>query len=123
MRQMGAAARRRIAAEFSLSRTIDTLEEAFTRAQCLRRDRPRVSIEPVIGNLMATRAIEHQRVAVLAEVLWSQTAAAGTPAGAGWRLWIFRQCTWLEPLYAWGLRRGWRWLPAARERIRAALAS
>ena len=123
MHQMGAAARRRMAAEFPLSRTIDTLEEAFTRAQALHRDRPRISIEPAIANLIATRAIEHERVTRLAERLWAQTVTAGAPAGGGWRLWIFRQCTWLEPLYAWGLQRGWRWLPAARERIRAALAS
>jgi hypothetical protein len=38
-------------------------------------------------------------------------------------MWLFRQATHLEPLYAWGVKRGWRWLPVARERIRAALAS
>ena len=78
---------------------IDTLEAAFTRAQRLSHDCPRASIDPAIGNLMATRAIEHERVRGLADVLWSQTA--GAPAGGGWRLWVFRQCTWLEPVYAW----------------------
>jgi hypothetical protein len=92
-------------------------------AERLHRERPRAPLSHDVGQLMATRAIEHDRVARLAEDLWARQAGMPPLDGGGWRLWLFRMCTHLEPAYAWGLRRGWRWLPAARERIRASLAS
>jgi glycosyltransferase involved in cell wall biosynthesis len=123
VRLRGSLARRRIAGAFSTSHMIASLEAAFDQAQRLHRDDPRATVNPEVGTLMAARAIEYERVSGVADALWLRTAPVGTIAGGGWRLWIFRQCTRLEPAYAWGLRRGWQWLPAARERIRSALAS
>jgi glycosyltransferase involved in cell wall biosynthesis len=120
---MGEAARQRIADSFSLERMVETMEQAFATAGRLRRERPRAPLSHDVGQLLATRAIEHERVARLAESLWTRQAGMPPLDGGGWRLWLFRMCTHLEPAYAWGLRRGWRWLPAARERIRASLAS
>jgi glycosyltransferase involved in cell wall biosynthesis len=118
---MGSAARRRIAEGFSIARMADEIEAALAQARRLHLEAPPVSIDHAVGNLTASRAIEYQRMADLAELRWAHPP--DVLAGGGWRLWIFRQFTWLEPAYAWGLRRGWHWLPAARERIRAALAS
>jgi glycosyltransferase involved in cell wall biosynthesis len=123
MKERGVAARRRIAEAFTTSHMIGALEAAFLRAQELHRDAPQGAVDPGLGNLIAGRAVEYERLARVADVLWSQTPAGTRTAGGGWRLWIFRQCTRLEPAYAWGVRRGWQWLPAARERIRSALAS
>jgi glycosyltransferase involved in cell wall biosynthesis len=123
LRAYGEAARRRIAEQFSQVQMGKTLQEAFARACQLRVSHPRPSIHPDVGELMAARAIEHERLTGVAEALWTGHQPDGTMAGGGWRFWVFRQCSKLEPAYAWGLRRGWQWLPAARERIRSALAS
>jgi glycosyltransferase involved in cell wall biosynthesis len=117
-----ATARRRITDGFTNGRMADALEASFTTASRLHHEAARPAVDLAVGDLMATRAIEHHRVTSIAEALWSQ-ASGGVTAGGGWRLWVFRQCTWLEPAYAWGVRRGWQWLPAARARIRSALAS
>jgi hypothetical protein len=122
MRRTGDAARRRIAEIFSLEHMVETMENAFATAERLRHERPRVPLAQDAAELMATRAIEYDRVSRLAEALWTRHAGVPPLEGGGWRLWMFRMCTHLEPAYAWGVRRGWRWLPAARERIRAALA-
>lgn len=124
VRDIGVRAHRRIAERFSLEQMAGTMHGLLTKAGRLRHESPRPAVPVQVGDLMATRAIEHDRVARLAEALWVRSAGGAPPAGdAGWRLWIIRHCGWLEPAYAWGLRRGWRWLPMARERIRAALVS
>ena len=120
---MGAAARRRIAESFSLEQMVESMEQAFAAAGRLRVEHPRPPLSREMAELTATRAIEHERLARLAQDLWAGQAGMPPLDGGGWRLWMFRMCTHLEPAYAWGVRRGWRWLPAARERIRAALAS
>lgn len=124
LRRMASSARRRVAERFSIEQMADGMEEALRRAIELRAARPRPAVPSAVADLMAARAIEYDRVARLAEHLWVRSA--GAPAvtkGGGWRMWVFRQCAWLEPAYAWGLRRGWHWLPTLRERIRAALVS
>jgi glycosyltransferase involved in cell wall biosynthesis len=123
MRGTGEAARRRIAERFSVEQMAATMEQAFAMAERLHREKPRPALTSEIATLMATRAIEYDRVAAVAEELWSREAGMPPLYGGGWRLWVFRMCTHLEPAYAWGVRRGWRWLPTAREWIRASLAS
>jgi glycosyltransferase involved in cell wall biosynthesis len=123
MQRTGEAARQRIAESFSVEHMVETMGQAFATAERLRRERPRALLSHDVGQLTATRAIEHHRVVRLAERLWTRQAGVRPLDGGGWRLWLFRMCTHFEPAYAWGLRRGWRWLPAARERIRASLAS
>ena len=123
VRRTGEAARQRIAESFSLQQMVENMEQAFAASEQLHRERPRPLLSPDAGNLMATRAIEYDRVSRVAQDLWARQAGMPPLNGGGWRLWIFRQCTHLEPAYAWGVRRGWRWLPAAREWIRASLAS
>ena len=123
LRTLGDAARRRAADRFSQSHMTAALQAALARAQQLHGSRPRAPIHPDIGNLIATRAVEHARLASMAEALWVEQNPGSPLSGAGWRLWIFRQCAKLEPAYAWGVRRGWHWLPTARARIRSALAS
>ena len=102
---------------------VESMEQAFAAAGRLRLEHPRPPLSREMAELTATRAIEHERLARLAQDLWAGQAGMPPLDGGGWRLWMFRMCTHLEPAYAWGVRRGWRWLPAARERIRAALAS
>jgi glycosyltransferase involved in cell wall biosynthesis len=123
LRRIGEAGRRRVAGSFSLEQMAAAIEGAFAAADRFRQEDPRPVVPPEAAELMATRAIEYDRVARLAEDLWTRQAGMSPLDGAGWRLWIFRMCTHLEPAYAWGLHRGWRWLPAAREWIRASLAS
>jgi glycosyltransferase involved in cell wall biosynthesis len=123
LQNMGAAARQRIAESFSLEQMVETMEQAFAVAGRLRVEDPRPPLSREVAELTATRAIEHERVTRLAQDLWMHQAGMPALNGGGWRVWMFRMCTHLEPAYAWGVRRGWRWLPAARERIRAALAS
>jgi hypothetical protein len=52
---------------------------------------------------------------------WVTAVAAGEPVRSTMTARAFRGLTVLEPLYRWGLRRGWRWLPALRLRLRAPL--
>jgi hypothetical protein len=123
MRALGDAARRRIAERFSQAHMVTALQAAFVRAQQLHQLEPRMPVPVTLGNLIAARALEHERLSARTDALWGQQNPGRAAAGAGWRLWVFRQCSKLEPAYAWGVRRGWQWLPAARERIRSALAS
>ena len=123
LRDMGADGRQRIAQGFSLEQMVETMLQAFATAEGLHVEHPRPSPSPEMAELTATRALEHERLTRLAQDLWLRQNGMPSPNGGGWRLWMFRMCTHLEPAYAWGVRRGWRWLPAARERIRAALAS
>jgi hypothetical protein len=123
MARMGSESRRRIAKQFTIDQTMASLEAAFGRARDLHCRQPRPLIPTAIADLTAVRAIEYDRVRRLADELWARGVRRRSPAGGGWRMWVFRQCTWLEPAYSWGVRRGWRWLPVARERIRAALVS
>ena len=123
LNEIGTAARQRIAQDFSLEQMAATMLEAFAVADRLRIEHPRPPLSREIAELTATRALEHERLSRLAQDLWRRQAGMPSLNDGGWRLWMFRMCTHLEPAYAWGVRRGWRWLPAARERIRAALAS
>ena len=121
---LGETARRRIAQDFSTGHMIAAVQSSFADAMSWLRDRPRVPIPLALAALTAERAMEYDRASRLAESLWrSASGLPAAPTGAGWRMWLFRQATHLEPLYVWGVKRGWRWLPVARERIRAALAS
>jgi hypothetical protein len=123
LQNTAAAARQRIAESFTLDQMVTRMEQAFAIAGRLRVEQPRPPLSREMAELTAARAIEHERVVRLTQDLWIRQSGMPALDGGGWRLWLFRMCTHLEPAYAWGLRRGWRWLPAARDRIRAALAS
>jgi hypothetical protein len=67
-----------------------------------------------------TAVVESMRAQYLPYWQWVQTVAAGrSKAAPSWNRRAFRSMTMLEPIYRWGLRRGWRWLPALRRRLRS----
>jgi hypothetical protein len=80
-------------------------------------------VSEAIGYISATQAIEYVRLHELTDRLWASNHTGPAVRPSGWRIRLFRAFTVLEPAYAWGMRRGWQWLPAARRRIRDALRS
>ena len=117
-------ARARIEQQFGRDTMIGGMEAALERAQHHARTDPRAPVPLSVGRICAAQAIEYCRLYAVADRLWlSAHGSAQTAPSENWRTRLFRAFTVLEPAYAWGMRRGWQWLPVARRRIRDALRS
>jgi glycosyltransferase involved in cell wall biosynthesis len=109
-RRMGARARARIADAF-------TLDQMGERMDGILRQTHRRA--PGVATADASEVVESMQSQYVPYFEWVQTVVAGRiqPA-ASWNRRVFRSLTLLEPLYRWGIRRGWTWLPAMRRALR-----
>jgi hypothetical protein len=94
-----------------------TVEQMGARMDGLLRDvtRKRTATQPADPEPI----LEGMRSAYVPYWEWVQAVAAhrADPAPSLGRR-VFSALTVLEPAYRWGLRRGWRWLPSVRRRLR-----
>jgi glycosyltransferase involved in cell wall biosynthesis len=131
-RRSGAAGRRRIAAHFTLDAMTGRMAGLLSDAARRASDRASASSGDAARAARLAggdeRTLDRAAAAAVALVsqyqpyyAWVTAVAAGEPVPSTMTARVFRGLTVLEPLYRWGLRRGWRWLPALRLRLRAPL--
>jgi hypothetical protein len=131
-RRIGAAGRRRIAAHFTLDAMTGRMAGLLSDAARRASDRASASSGDAARDARLAggdeRTLDRAAAAAVALVAqyqpydaWVTAVAAGEPVPSTMTARVFRGLTVLEPLYRWGLRRGWRWLPALRLRLRAPL--
>jgi len=122
-RAMGERARARVSAYFRVDQMgarmerllLETLDLASVRkvgpptVAAAGSDSVSESAADVVADLQAQYAPHWQWVATI-------VAGASRPPTLNAR--AFGSLTVLEPVYRWGLRRGWTWLPALRRRLR-----
>jgi hypothetical protein len=102
-RQMGQAARARVAEHFRLDQMIDGFVAAVAHARQLRATRRTPPLSPVLATSWAEQAVEYLRVSRLAEALWhAQPHVTSTRATAGTQL---HDAAWLEQVEGAG---SWR---------------
>jgi glycosyltransferase involved in cell wall biosynthesis len=128
-RDMGRRSRQRIEANYQVDTFGERLLAALTFARRLHETAPRPPVTEHFARVAATNAIEYLRLHRVADELWmaryqmlGASQHIAVPPVTGLRRRVFRACSILEPAYAWGIRRGWHWLPALRQRMRDAVA-
>jgi glycosyltransferase involved in cell wall biosynthesis len=129
-RRLGVRARQRVRDQFTIDQMgarMDTLLRGIDRHAPDTASVVAPAVEPrsaQTGRLQPDPAgeaavVESMRAQYVPYWQWVQTVAAGrAEAAPAWNRRMFRSMTMLEPVYRWGLRRGWRWLPALRRRLR-----
>ena len=126
-RGIGQRARARVSAGFRLDQMgarmeqllIDAIEFRSTRHADVSAGPGRTSPSADPAAEQAAVIVSDLQAAYVPHWRWVASVAAGrTSAPVTLNARAFRSLTILEPVYRWGLRRGWRWLPAARRRLR-----
>jgi hypothetical protein len=118
---MGLAARARAEASFPLERMGARIVELLERAGELHRTNPQPLPTETMARSSATETIELMRLAWLLDAVWGRHHRAGGLRGIGLSCYVFlRQIA--RPMYLWGIRRGWRWLPRLRDTLARVLA-
>jgi glycosyltransferase involved in cell wall biosynthesis len=113
---MGAASRVRVERDFGIEQTAQRMFSLVGLAQRLHREKPRPRPMPGLARTCAFQAIELVRLAHVADELWAKRNPRT------WRARAYSRITGIfEPLYQWGVRRGWKWLVVARNRLRLAV--
>jgi glycosyltransferase involved in cell wall biosynthesis len=123
--RMGSAGRQKIEAGFRLEDMTDRLVAAFELASRFQRTAPRGAVTEGVARHCANYVIENVRLQQLADGLWlrangGQASAVVVPRKrrTPWQTGALLVAAKLEPAYAWGLKRGWTWLPPIRQRLR-----
>ena len=123
---MGDAARARVAAGFRLDQMGENMVHHFETAIRRHKDYPRPVPSLSLGRVCASQAVEHIRVAQLADGLWQARGAAfGAIAPSNsmtWRERVYTVCRWLYgPLYRRGVARGGAWYLTLADKLKGAL--
>jgi glycosyltransferase involved in cell wall biosynthesis len=118
---MGLAARARTEASFPLERMGDRVNELLGRAIELHRTDPQVVPTPALARNSATETIELMRLAQLMDAAWSSGLGQGGIRGVGVAFYVLLRRL-ARPMYLWGVRRGWTWLPRVRDALARLLA-
>jgi glycosyltransferase involved in cell wall biosynthesis len=115
-RALGEAGRARVKEHFPLDQMGEGFVDLLDRARELQRESPRPVPSPGLARACAIQAVEHVRLSELADRLWEERDSS-RPGTRAYELLV----RLFEPLYRWGVARGWTWLPRLRARLRVAL--
>jgi glycosyltransferase involved in cell wall biosynthesis len=113
---MGAAARARVETNFPLERMGHRVNELLERAIELHPTDPQPVPAPAFARNSATETIELMRLAWLMDMAWSNRFRRGRLRGVGISIYVLLRRL-ARPLYLWGVRRGWNWLPRLRNTL------
>ncbi len=115
-KELGQAARKRAAELFPMSQMGERMTELLLQATEWHKNRPRVRPSPGLGLACARQVVEWIRLSQLTARLWK------APNNHGWRYRSYLLLARLyDPCYRFGIRRGWRRVPAFAERVKKAL--
>jgi len=116
-RELGQAARERVAQLFTLDGMGERLAALLNQAAEWHDERPRPMPTRGFGTACAEQAIESIRLAQLTAGAWAQR-----PNGTHWRHRSYLLLARLyDPWYRLGIKRGWKRVPALAERVKKAL--
>jgi glycosyltransferase involved in cell wall biosynthesis len=113
---MGRAARARAEVNFPLERLGTRVNELLETAIEHHATNPQPVPTETMARRSATEAIELMRLAVLMDAMWGSYGVGTGLRGIGVTFYVFLRRVG-RPMYLWGLRRGWRWLPRLRDRL------
>ncbi len=107
---LGAAARQRIVAGFTLEQMTDRLLEAFCRAEALNRDDPRPRLGHGPAQQLAERVaddIRHERLQERLRAGSIDLAHEHAAANGRWRGWVYQaKKRFFRPAYYWAIQNG-----------------
>jgi hypothetical protein len=114
--EMGAAARARVQDGFQLDVMTEQMVRLFDQGRQLHVESPRARPSIGVGRACAFQVLEMMRLEEMADEMWARRdqGAVRVRAYSGFAR-VF------EPLYHWGLKRGWKWLPPLRAKLRLAV--
>jgi len=120
---MGEAGRTRVREHFRSEEMGKRMVALFGKAKELHEVVPRPTPSLGLGRACATEAIEYTRLSEVADRLWDMYRSEGADSGrASWRIRTYRLLVRLGyPLYSWGMRQGFTWLPPLRETVERVL--
>jgi glycosyltransferase involved in cell wall biosynthesis/SAM-dependent methyltransferase len=113
-RAMGIAARSRVESSFRLEHMGQRVHALLEHSIDLHRTKPKPAPSVALARNSATETIELMRMARLMDVAWLSARPRRGLRGVGVSLYLLIHRA-ARPAYLWGLRRGWTWLPRARD--------
>jgi hypothetical protein len=126
-RQLGAAARARVASRFRLDQMGERMVALLREAMALHTTEPRALPSVRLASSYAAQAVEYARLSQLADRLWAEQARVAKRAlppdrNRGWRTRLFLTLyLWQEPFIPWYSKPGWRWLTGVRRKTKQLL--
>jgi glycosyltransferase involved in cell wall biosynthesis len=115
---LGKAARTRVVDEFDLHRTGPHVVGLLQRAIESHRDSPPASIPLPAVRAWATEVVELTRLARANDLLWRRSVGRIRTEHVSWRERLYLALRFAAaPIYRYGIRHGWRFLPRARRLV------
>lgn len=116
-RTMGVAGRARVYGNFAFEGSASRILELIEKARRLHLEAPRPRPSTAVARTCAFQTVEILRLRRLADELWAGRGRSQVPSPFQLRLYA-AIARLLEPIYQWGVSRGWRWVAYPRAWIR-----